>query len=162
MKSQAKPHILFFAVLFLSIFLLLMPPTAFAQAKSWLQTPCVGQVTQLDISSGAANPTADGTNVATIQGFQCLIGNVLSIALTGLTLIGFIMFIIAGFSYMVSGGNAKGTEAAKNMVTYAVIGLVVALSAFIVLNLLASFTGVQSILQFSIPKPGVSPVGLPK
>ena len=45
----------------------------------------------------------------------------------------------------------SGLEKAKKSFTYAVVGIVVALSAFIIINLIASFTGVNIIRNFSIP-----------
>jgi len=94
--------------------------------------------------------------VATIQGFRCLIANILSIAITGIGFAGFIMLIVGGFRYLTSGGNSKGTETAKNTITFAVIGLVVALSSYIILNLIAEFTGVKTILNFVIPEAGTT------
>lgn len=89
--------------------------------------------------------------VPTIQGAQCLIANVLAVVVRLVGLAGFIMLIVGAFRYMLSGGNAKGTEGAKNTMTFAIIGLVIVLSAFIILNLLAQFTGVDEILFFNIP-----------
>ena len=40
-----------------------------------------------------------------------------------------IMIIIAGFKYITSGGDPNGVNSAKNTILYAVIGLVIALSA---------------------------------
>ena len=94
--------------------------------------------------------------VATIQGLRCLIANILSIAITGIGFAGFIMLIVGGFRYLTSGGNSKGTETAKNTITFAVIGLVVALSSFVILNLIAEFTGVKTILNFIIPEAGTT------
>lgn len=90
------------------------------------------------------------TGVATIQGLQCLIANVLQVAITVIGLIGFLIFIMAAFRYMLSGGESKGVEAAKNAMTYAVVGLVVALSAVIIINLLSAFTGIN-FGEFIIP-----------
>jgi len=90
-------------------------------------------------------------DVATIQGLQCLIANIFTVFITLLGLAGFIMFLIAGIRWLTSGGNTKGMETARNTMTFAVIGLVVALSAFIVINLLADFTGVNIIRKFVIP-----------
>lgn len=92
--------------------------------------------------------------VATVAGVQCLIANLLSIAMTGIGLVGFVMIIIAAYRFLVSGGSSGGTETARKTLTFAVIGIVVALSAFIVLNLIADFTGVKTILNFVIPSPG--------
>ena len=89
--------------------------------------------------------------VATLQGFQCLLANILSVALTLIGIAGFIMLIVGSMKWLLSGGNAQHVEKAKNTMTYAVVGLIVALSAFIILNLVAEFTGIKSILQFTIP-----------
>lgn len=88
--------------------------------------------------------------VATIQGIECLIANVLSVAITLIGVTGFVMMIFGAFRYLISGGNSKETESAQKTLTYAVIGLVVALSSFIILNLIVQFTGVEQILNFSI------------
>jgi glucan phosphoethanolaminetransferase (alkaline phosphatase superfamily) len=45
-----------------------------------------------------------------------------------------IVIIIAGIRYTTSGGNANSVSAAKNMLLYAVIGLVVAIFAFAIVN----------------------------
>jgi hypothetical protein len=92
--------------------------------------------------------------VATIQGLQCLIGNVFSVAITFIGLAAFVMLIIGAFGYLLSGGNSKGTETARNTITFAVIGIVVALSAFIILNFVSVFTGVEEITNFAIPESG--------
>lgn len=91
-------------------------------------------------------------DVATLQGLECLIGNVFTIILTLIGLAGFVMFIIASFRYLLSGGNTKGTETARNTFTFVVIGIVVSLSGFIILNLLSSFTGIKDLTIFFIPK----------
>lgn len=91
-----------------------------------------------------------GSDVATLQGLECLIGNVFSIILTVIGLGAFIMFVIGSFRWMLSGNDSKGVETAKNTMTFAIIGIVVALSGFIILNLLSSFTGLN-ITRFVIP-----------
>jgi hypothetical protein len=53
---------------------------------------------------------------------------------------------------LASGGNAKGIENGKKTITFSVIGLVLALSAFIILNLIASFTGIELIKNFRITR----------
>jgi flagellar basal body-associated protein FliL len=73
------------------------------------------------------------------------------LALTILGLVGFVMMVVASLQYLLSGSNSQQAEKSKQTMTYAVIGIVVALSAFIILNLVAEFTGVKSILNFKIP-----------
>lgn len=92
------------------------------------------------------------SGIATIQGLRCMIANVLSVTITAIGFAGFVMLIIGSFRYLTSGGNSKGAETAKNTITFAVIGLVVALSSYVILNLIAEFTGVKTILNFVIPE----------
>ena len=103
--------------------------------------------------SGVCTETHDATGVATIQGFQCLVGNLLQVAVSGIGLACFAMLILGSFRYLLSGGNAKGIDEGKNTMTYAIIGLVVSLSAYFILRLISDFTGVSSILNFTIPAP---------
>ena len=97
------------------------------------------------------NPECVNDGVATIQGIACLITNVFSVAITMLGLVIFVMFLVGSFYYLLSGGNAQTVEKAKKTFTFAVVGLIVALSAFIILNLIAVFTGIDLITKFVIP-----------
>lgn len=111
-----------------------------AQTSDWSGV-CVGDASDLGV---------DASDVATIQGLECLIANIFTVFLAVIGLAGFVMFIVGSFRWMLSGGT-KGLDVAKGTMTTAIIGIVLALSAFIILNLVAQFTGVQSILTFSIP-----------
>jgi ABC-type Fe3+ transport system permease subunit len=113
-----------------------LPATAAAQTQEW---------------TGVCVHRGPEGNVATLQGLQCLIGNVLQVAFTFIGLAGFVMIIVGAFNYMLSGGNSKGVDAARNTITFAVVGFVVSLSAFILINIVASFTGVNIIKEFAIP-----------
>ncbi len=97
-----------------------------------------------------ASVEAGGYEVATIQGLQCLIGNILQVAVTVVGLAGFIMLLFGAFKYQLSGGDSKATQEARSTLTFAIVGIVVVLSAYIVLNLIASFTGVEVIREFRI------------
>lgn len=125
---------------FATIFALVASPVQ-AQTGEWSGV-CVGSATDLGV---------DASDVATLQGLECLIANIFTVIITGIGLAGFVMFIVGSIRWLVSGGNSKGIDTAKGTMTYAVVGLVVALSAYIILNLIANFTGVQIITTFSIP-----------
>ena len=90
-------------------------------------------------------------NTATIQGIGCLLANLFSVALTILGIAGFIMIIYAAFNMMIMGGNSQATEKSKNTITFAIVGIILALSSFIIINLISSFTGIEIIKTFSIP-----------
>ncbi len=112
---------------------------AYAQTQEWSE-----------IGNGCVNEAG----VATIQGIGCMMANVLSVFLTVLGIVGFIMIIYAAFNMMVMGGNSQATEKSKNTITYAIIGIILALSSFIIINLISSFTGIEIIKNFSIPGSG--------
>src|SRR5262245_53794023 len=112
----------------LALLLSIISPV-YAQTQTWSGV-CVGP-TQL-------NSNTNASDVATIQGIQCLVANIFTVIITVIGLAGFVMFIVGAFRYMVSGGNSKGTETAKNTLTFMVIGITVALSGFIILNLLST------------------------
>ena len=140
--NQVLKRLIGVFLIFVSLFFLsgLISPQVKAQTEEWSGV-CVG-------------PQDNGAgDVATIQGLECLIANIFTVFITLLGLAGFVMFLVAGVRWLTSGGNSKGIETAKNTMTFAVVGLVVALSAFIVINLIADFTGVNVIRKFVIPAP---------
>jgi NADH:ubiquinone oxidoreductase subunit 6 (subunit J) len=99
----------------------------------------------------AISPGCVSGDTATIQGIGCLLANVLSVSLTVLGIAGFIMIIYAAFNMMVMGGNSQATEKSKNTITFAIVGIILALSSFIIINLISEFTGIEAIKNFSIP-----------
>lgn len=117
-------------------------PQAYAQASSQPQP------------WEAINAGCVDSEVATIQGIGCLLANVLSVTLTVLGIAGFIMIIYAAFNMMIMGGNSQATEKSKNTITFAIVGIILALSSFIIVNLISSFTGIEAIKKFAIPGSG--------
>ncbi len=53
-----------------------------------------------------------------------------------------IMIIIGGLRYVISGGNSANVTAAKNTILYAIVGVIIALLSYAIINfVLGSFTG---------------------
>lgn len=81
------------------------------------------------------------------------IGPLLQIALgTALNLVGTValfMIIVAGITFITSGGG-KQVEQAKNMLTYAIIGLVIVLLAYFIISLISGLTGVSCIISMHL------------
>lgn len=81
-----------------------------------------------------------GINAATPEGSQddlnisSVILQVVNVLLYIVGAIAVIMIIVGGFKYVTSGGDSAGVTSAKNTILYAVIGLVVALLAFALVN----------------------------
>ncbi len=80
-----------------------------------------------------------------------MLANVLSIALTAIGLAGFVMMIVGSLTWLLSGGDSQKVEKAGKTMTFAVVGLIVALSSYIIIRLIASFTGVSVIENFMLP-----------
>jgi hypothetical protein len=52
-----------------------------------------------------------------------------------------IMIIIGGLRYVISNGDQKSIESAKNTILYAVIGIVVAISSYAIVHFVTSHIG---------------------
>ncbi|MDD2225395.1 MAG: hypothetical protein PHP97_04535 [Candidatus Shapirobacteria bacterium] len=90
------------------------------------------------------------TDVATIQGFNCLFANIAQVIIYFAGIVFFIMFIRGGFSYLTSGGDPKKTAKANSTLTLAVIGLVGVIISFLIITFIGDFTGVN-VTEFNIP-----------
>jgi hypothetical protein len=65
---------------------------------------------------------------------QNILKNVINTLLVVLGMIAVIMIVIGGIRYTTSNGDANQTKSAKDTIMYAVIGLVVAIFAFAIVN----------------------------
>lgn len=95
--------------------------------------------------------------VATIRCLEPLFQNVIQavMALTGVAL--FVMLVVGGFNFLLSGGDPKKLESARGTLTGAIIGLVVIVLSFLIILTVSKFTGVDKVTQFSIPPPEAAP-----
>ena len=84
-----------------------------------------------EITSGM-NATSAGTSTPTDA--NVVIKNVTNIMFFIIGAVSVIMLIYGGIRYTTSGGNANSVTAAKNTIMYSIIGLVVAILAFAVVN----------------------------
>lgn len=64
-----------------------------------------------------------------------------SVLLYGLVSLSLIFLIVGGIMYMTSGGNKEATAKAKAAITYALIGLILGVSSFIILSIVGTFFG---------------------
>jgi len=111
-STQKFSTICFVALLLFSCIVFVFPPQVHAQTTQPWDSPgsvCVG--------------TGDAQGVATIQGIQCLLANVLSVAVSGIGLVGLVMMIVGAFKILL-GGNSKGIEDGRNTITLAIVSLV--------------------------------------
>ena len=71
-----------------------------------------------------------------------LIGNVVSLAMIIAALVTFVFLIWGGVEWILSGGEKAGTEAARNRITNAFIGLFVVFAAWAIIKVIETFFGI--------------------
>ena len=92
----------------------------------------------IDEGAGSAKSDDQSTDLFGETGIFRTITNVLLFLIGAVSVI---MLIIGGIRYTVSGGDSTAVTSAKNTILYAIIGIVVALLAYAVVNfVLGSFS----------------------
>ncbi|MDO4773870.1 MAG: hypothetical protein Q4A37_01965 [Candidatus Saccharibacteria bacterium] len=84
--------------------------------------------------SGGLNATKTGGVPENIEGQDGLIAKIVNVLLFVIGIISVIMIIIGGIRYATSNGDANSVTGAKNTILYAVVGLVVAIFAYAIVN----------------------------
>ncbi|GDX62939.1 hypothetical protein LBMAG34_4730 [Candidatus Saccharibacteria bacterium] len=104
--------------------------SAAAFGSTMFATKVFAQTSQLENS---VNSVQKGANVGgtTLTEYISLIINIL-LGIIGVVAV--IMLIIGGFRYVLSAGNEKATSGAKDTILFAIIGIVVAVLAFAIVN----------------------------
>jgi hypothetical protein len=90
-----------------------------------------------DVSGGAAAgaSSAQGTGQPSdLFGNEGIFQKVTNIALFLIGAIAVLMLVYGGIRYTISGGDAKNVTAAKNTILYAIVGIVVAILAYAIVN----------------------------
>ena len=88
-----------------------------------------------------ANAAKGIEQVSDLFGTTGIFNTITSVLLFAIGAISVIMIIIGGLRYIISGGNSATVTAAKNTILYAIVGLIVALLAYAVVNfVLTSFS----------------------
>lgn len=90
-------------------------------------------------------------DVATIQCLVPLFENVVRAVMQISGVVLFIMFIIGGYNLLLSGGDPKKLEQGRNTLMYAILGLVLIVVAYLIIQLISVITGVPNLNQFTIP-----------
>ncbi len=100
-----------------------------------------------DINLG---PTGEFTNLSGVK-IENIISAAISFALIAAAIVFFLMLIIGGIKWMMSGGDKAQTESARNQVTAALVGLVIVFAAWAIANLLSSFFGITIFTALRFP-----------
>lgn len=81
----------------------------------------------------------DGTinKVPTLNCIPSLFQNIISTLLLFVGIVALFLIIYSGIKFTTSGGDAKQAEGAQKTLTYAILGLVVVLFSFFIINVIA-------------------------
>ncbi len=97
-------------------------------------SPAASPSTQICQGVNGATGTADCGSAAGGTALPALVRNVINILLFVVGLIAVIMIIIGAIRYVTSNGEQASITSAKNTILYAVVGLVVAMLAYAIVN----------------------------
>jgi hypothetical protein len=115
--------------------LLFVPALAlmFSFAAMPLAQPALASVVDEGIDGGAAAAKSEDQS-ADLFGAGGIFRTITNVLLFLIGAIAVIMLIIGGIRYTISGGDSTAVTSAKNTILYAVIGIIVALLAFAIVN----------------------------
>ena len=110
-------------------------------AAFWLAT-----LSTVSLSSNVSAQVSDGIGAATtsemegrkIDGDSGLVKSVVNILLWVIGILSIIMIIFSGIRYVTSSGDASKTKAAQNTLIYSVVGLIVAIMAWAIVDLVVN------------------------
>lgn len=91
--------------------------------------------------------------VATIQCLESLFARIVTVIASLAGVVFFIMLMVGGFRYLLSGGDPKAAEAANGTLTAAFLGLALIVASYIILRLISSFTGIDVTIFQINPSP---------
>lgn len=92
--------------------------------------------------------------VATLKCVPVIFNNIVYAALLFAGVVALFIIIYSGFQFVTSGGDPKQVEGAKKTATYAIIGLVVILLSFFIINMIGFITGTNCISKFGFDSCG--------
>ncbi len=90
-------------------------------------------------------PQSNGQNLVNITNLGTLISAIVGVLLIISALLAFFYLILGGISWITSGGDKAGMEAARNKITHAIVGLVIVGAAWSIMMLLQNFLGINVI-----------------
>jgi hypothetical protein cdiviTM7_00617 len=100
----------------------------------------------VSLSNNVSAQVSDGIGAATtsemegrkIDGDSGLVKSVVNILLWVIGILSIIMIIFSGIRYVTSAGDASKTKAAQNTLIYSVVGLIVAIMAWAIVDLVVN------------------------
>lgn len=102
---------------------------------SVLSTASLSGSASAQISEGINTATTSEMKGKSIDGKDGLIKTVVNVLLWAVGILSVIMIIFSGFRYITSAGDASKTKSAQSTLIYSVVGLIVAIMAYAIVNM---------------------------
>jgi len=102
---------------------------------SVLSTASLPGSASAQISEGINTATTSEMKGKSIDGDKGLIKTVVNVLLWAVGVLSVIMIIFSGFRYITSAGDASKTKSAQSTLIYSVVGLIVAIMAWAIVNM---------------------------
>ena len=105
---------------------------------SVLSTASLSGSVSAQVSKGIDTATTSEMKGKSIDGDNGLIKTVVNVLLWAVGILSVIMIIFSGFRYITSAGDASKTKSAQSTLTYSVVGLIVAIMAYAIVNMVTN------------------------
>jgi cytochrome bd-type quinol oxidase subunit 2 len=102
---------------------------------SVLSTASLPGSASAQVSEGINTATTSEMKGKSIDGKDGLIKTVVNVLLWAVGILSVIMIIFSGFRYITSAGDASKTKSAQSTLIYSVVGLIVAIMAYAIVNM---------------------------
>lgn len=102
---------------------------------SVLSTASLPGSVSAQVSKGIDTATTSEMKDKSIDGDNGLIKTVVNVLLWAVGILSVIMIIFSGFRYITSSGDASKTKSAQSTLIYSVVGLIVAIMAWAIVNM---------------------------
>ena len=102
---------------------------------SVLSTASMPGSASAQVSEGINTATTSEMKGKSIDGKDGLIKTVVNVLLWAVGILSVIMIIFSGFRYITSAGDASKTKSAQSTLIYSVVGLIVAIMAYAIVNM---------------------------
>ena len=103
-----------------------------------LSTVSLSNNVSAQVSDGIGSATTSEMEGRKIDGDSGLVKSVVNILLWVIGILSIIMIIFSGIRYVTSAGDASKTKAAQNTLIYSVVGLIVAIMAWAIVDLVVN------------------------
>jgi uncharacterized membrane protein len=91
---------------------------------------------------------------AQLTDLQTIFGSFVGVAISLAGIAVVVMFLVGGFGFLTAGGDKEATQKAQRTLTYAIGGLILVLSAWVIMSLLGSFLRINfDTFSLQLPTP---------